>query len=332
MRLNLVTGSSGFIGTNLVKKLLENGEAVIAIDNFSSSEKWKSELHKNNSEYEFFEFDITKDLHEVLNKSKLFQKYKQIERIYNLACPASPPRYLVLSLETIKVNTDGMFNVLNLAKEFNSTILHTSTSEVYGDPLVHPQVETYRGNVSTVGPRSCYDEGKRISETICYEFKRLYNLNIKLVRIFNTYGPYMDPEDGRVITNFILQALQNKPITIYGDGLQTRSFQYIDDLIAGFLSFMETSKDFMGPVNLGNPSEFTMLELAKLVLLKIPSSSSKIKFIKMMNNNPYNKKHDPQKRKPDIALAIDILKWEPKVELSKGLKNTIEYYKTRFNL
>src|SRR5260221_1638001 len=209
MKLIIVTGSAGFIGTNLVKKLLKEGNSVIGIDNFYSSEKWKAELFKDNENYEFIEHDITNDLIKIVEKSKLFSKYKKVDEIYNLACPASPPRYINLSLETIKVNVDGTINVLELAKKYNSVILHTSTSEVYGDPMVHPQPESYRGNVSTVGPRSCYDEGKRMSETICYEYKRLFDVNVKIVRIFNTYGPYMDPEDGRVITNFILQALKS---------------------------------------------------------------------------------------------------------------------------
>ncbi len=327
MIINLVTGSSGFIGTNLVKKLLQNGECVIGIDNFSASEKWKSEFFSSDYNYEFFEFDITKDLKKVLDRSKILKKYKKIDCIYNLACPASPPRYLKLSLETIKVNTEGMFNVLEIAKQYNATILHTSTSEIYGDPLVHPQTESYRGNVNTVGPRSCYDEGKRISETICYEFKRLYDINIKVVRIFNTYGPYMDPNDGRVITNFILQALKSEDLTIYGEGLQTRSFQYIDDLIDAFLKLVETDKSFMGPINLGNPSEFTIKQLASLVLKLIPESKSKIESIKMNEDDPYNKKHDPQQRRPDISLAKNTLNWEPKVSLEEGLIKTIEYYK-----
>jgi len=327
MKTILITGSSGFIGTNLVKKLLAENNNVIAIDNFYSSEKWKADIFKDNVNYEFIEFDISdKKLGEIVKGSRLFKVSKKIDEIYNLACPASPPRYIVLSLETIKVNTDGMINVLELAKEFNAKILHTSTSEVYGDPQVHPQPENYRGNVNTVGPRSCYDEGKRISETICYEYKRLFDVDIKIVRIFNTYGPYMDPQDGRVITNFVLQALKGEDLTIYGEGNQTRSFQYIDDLLEGFAKYMQTPKDFYGPLNIGNPGEFTVKELAEIVLSKI-KSTSKLKFIEMNANDPYQKKHDPQQRRPDITLAQEKLKWAPKIALNEGLDKTIEYYK-----
>ncbi len=327
MKLIIVTGSAGFIGTNLVKKLLKEGNSVIGIDNFYSSEKWKAELFKDNENYEFIEHDITNDLIKIVEKSKLFSKYKKVDEIYNLACPASPPRYINLSLETIKVNVDGTINVLGLAKKYNSVILHTSTSEVYGDPMVHPQPESYRGNVSTVGPRSCYDEGKRMSETICYEYKRLFDVNVKIVRIFNTYGPYMDPEDGRVITNFILQALKGDDLTIYGDGKQTRSFQYIDDLLAGFEKYIATDPGFYGPMNIGNPDEFTVKELGEILLKKI-ETKSKLNFLEMDSNNPYQKKHDPQQRKPDITLAREMLKWEPKIKLNEGLDKTIEYYKS----
>ncbi len=326
MRINLITGSTGFIGTNLTKYLLEQGEVVIGLDNFSSSEKWKADLFKENSNYEFIEHDIVKDLHPALQTSKLLKVHGKIDRIFNLACPASPPRYISIAIETIDVCTRGVKNVLELAKEYNSTILQASTSEVYGDPLVHPQVETYRGNVNTVGPRSCYDEGKRMGETYCYEFHRLYGVKVKIVRIFNTYGPYMDPEDGRVVTNFILQAQAGKDLTIYGDGKQTRSFQYIDDLIQGFIKFMETEDDFIGPVNLGNPGEFTILELGELILKKI-ESSSKLEIVKLDPNDPYNKKNDPQQRKPDISLAQEKLGWSPIIKLEDGLDKTINYYK-----
>ncbi len=326
MRVNLITGSTGFIGTNLSKYLLDQGEVVIGIDNFSSSEKWKSELFSENPNYEFFEHDIVKDVHSVLEKSELFKKYGKIDRIYNLACPASPPRYISISLETLDVCTIGVRNMLDLAKEFDATILQASTSEVYGDPIVHPQLESYRGNVNTVGPRSCYDEGKRVAETFCYEYKRLFNTKVKIVRIFNTYGPYMDPSDGRVITNFILQAMEGKDLTIYGDGKQTRSFQYIDDLIQAFMKFMDTDADFIGPVNTGNPGEFTILELAELVLRKI-ETPSKIVTVEMDKNDPYDKKNDPQQRKPDITLAQEKLGWSPDIKLEEGLDKTIEYYK-----
>lgn len=327
MKLAVVTGSAGFIGTNLVKSLLEKDCAIIGIDNFYSSEEWKAELFNQNPNYEFINHDIVEPLNAVIESSKLFKKFNNIDEIYNLACPASPPRYINLSLETIKINTTGVFNILDLAKKYNSKVLHTSTSEVYGEPLIHPQIETYRGNVNTVGPRSCYDEGKRISETICYEYKRLFNTKVKIVRIFNTYGPYMDPNDGRVVTNFINQALKGENLTIYEEGKQTRSFQYIDDLISGFFKFMETEDEFYGPVNLGNPDEFTIKELAEVVL-ELIDSKSQIDYIKMDENNPYKSSHDPQQRKPDISLAKSKLDWEPKVKLEEGLKRTIEYYKT----
>jgi UDP-glucuronate decarboxylase len=326
MRVNLITGSAGFIGTNLTKHLLEQGEVVIGLDNFSSSEEWKSRLFEENENYEFFEHDTVQDFEEVLAKSELLKKYGKIDRIYNLACPASPPRYINISLETIDVCTIGVRNALNVAKKYNSTILQASTSEVYGDPLVHPQIETYRGNVNTVGPRSCYDEGKRMAETICYEYKRLFDTKIKIVRIFNTYGPYMDPSDGRVITNFVLQALLGKNLTVYDEGQQTRSFQYIDDLINGFQKFMDTEESFMGPVNLGNPVEFTIFELAEIVLSKV-NNGSQIEKIKMDPNDPYDKRNDPQQRKPDISLAKEKLGWEPVIPLAQGLDKAIEYYK-----
>ncbi len=319
MKTILITGSSGFIGTNLTKKLLAEGNRVIGLDNFSSSEKWKSEIFKENVNYEFIEFDITGNLEEALNNSKLFKESRRINGIYNMACPASPPRYAALPLETIEVNTIGIRNLLELAKKYNAKMLHSSTSEIYGDPLVHPQIETYRGNVNTVGPRSCYDEGKRIAETICYEYKHLHDVDIRIIRIFNTYGPYMDPNDGRVITNFIIQALKGEDITVYGDGEQTRSFQYIDDLLEGIEKFMELNEKFMGPVNLGNPIEFTIKELADLVLKKINSNS------KLVNKDL--PKDDPSKRKPDITLAKTKLNWEPSIKLNDGLDETIKYYK-----
>lgn len=321
----LITGSAGFMGTNLVKRALSLGNCVIGVDNFSSSEKWKSLIFEEDPCYEFFRHDICKPLGQVLKKSKLLTKAKRIDEIYNLACPASPARYIDLSLETIEVNTLGIRNALDLAKKYDSTILHTSTSEVYGDPLEHPQSETYRGNVNTVGPRSCYDEGKRIAETICYEYKRLYDLNVKIVRIFNTYGPYMDPLDGRVVTNFIQQALSGQALTLYEGGKATRSFQYIDDLLDGFTRVMETPRDVMGPINLGNPSEFTIKELAQRILTLVPTKS-KMKVVRLDKKNPYQSKHDPKQRKPDITLARKLLQWHPKIELTEGLKKTIAYY------
>jgi UDP-glucuronate decarboxylase len=326
MRVNLITGSAGFIGTNLTKHLLEQGEAVIGIDNFSSSEEWKARIFKDNEEYEFFQHDIVKPLDEILNESEILGRYGKIDRIFNLACPASPPRYINISLETIDVCTIGVRNMLEIATKYDAVMLQASTSEVYGDPLVHPQVEDYRGNVNTVGPRSCYDEGKRMGETICYEYHRLFNTKIKIVRIFNTYGPYMDPNDGRVITNFIRQALDGKNLTIYEEGKQTRSFQYIDNLIDGFLRYMETEDSFIGPMNLGNPNEFTIKQLADLVLEKI-QSNSQLEMIKMDPNDPYDKRNDPQQRRPDISLAQAKLGWDSDIPLTEGLDKTIEYYK-----
>lgn len=320
MKTAVITGSAGFIGTNLVNKLLGNEYKVIGIDNFNSSEKWKAEINKKNKNYEFFEFDITNSLEPIIGKSDLI-KQNGINEIYNLACPASPPRYMKLPFETIAVNTIGLINILELANKYKAKLLHSSTSEVYGDPHIHPQPESYRGNVNTVGPRSCYDEGKRISETICYEYKDKHNIDIKLVRIFNTYGPYMDPNDGRVITNFINQAIKNKDLTIYGDGSQTRSFQFITDLLDGFDAVMKTEKDFFGPINLGNPEEFTINELADIVLENINTKSKKV-FVELP-------KDDPKQRKPDITLARSEFNWEPRTKLKEGLKHTIQYYKTR---
>lgn len=320
----LITGSAGFIGTNLVKRLLSEGHKVLAVDNFSSAEAWKADLYADNPNYTFIKFDITdKNLQNVVEE-RLNEKanWGKITHIFNLACPASPPRYSKLPLETIKVNVDGMFNVLEIAKKYGAKLLHTSTSEVYGDPLVHPQVESYRGNVNCIGPRSCYDEGKRISETICYEYNKLFGVDIKLVRIFNTYGPYMDPEDGRVITNFINQALKGEDITIFGEGNQTRSFQYIDDLLDGFMKYMEAETPF-GPINLGNPGEFTIKELAEIVI-KMTNSSSKLVY----SDLPVD---DPKQRKPDNSKANELLKWEPKITLEEGLKKTIDYYFARLN-
>lgn len=321
-KIALITGSAGFIGTNLVKKLLSEKFKVVAVDNFSAAEKWKADLFKKNDSYDFIELDITApDFVHKINSSKFLKEGGKIEEIYNLACPASPPRYANLALETIAASTTGLIQVLELARAHGAKVLHTSTSEVYGDPLVHPQTEDYRGNVNTVGPRSCYDEAKRISETICYEYQRLHAVEIKLVRIFNTYGPYMDVQDGRVITNFINQALNNEDITIYGQGEQTRSFQFITDLLDGFEKAMQTGTDFFGPVNLGNPGEFTIKQLAEKVLTMIPTKS-KIVYKPLPQD-------DPKVRKPDITKAREMLGWEPKVNLEEGLAATIEYYRNR---
>jgi len=322
-KVALVTGSTGFIGTNLIKKLLERNYYVTGVDNFSSSEKWKSGVFESNNNYEFFEYDITENLNSILSQSKFISEQKRIDEIYNLACPASPPRYLKLPFETIKVSTQGVFNILEIAKKYNSKILHASTSEIYGDPLEHPQKETYRGNVNTIGPRSCYDEGKRISETICYEFNKEFNIDVRVIRIFNTYGPFMDPNDGRVITNFINQALKNEDITIYGNGSQTRSFQYIDDLIKGIEKMMNLEQPTFGPINMGNPEEFTIKELAELILQLIQTKSKMV-----YKDLP---KDDPMQRRPDITEARNILNWGPKINLQEGLAKTIEYYKSKIS-
>ncbi len=309
----LITGSAGFIGTNLTKWHLANGDKVIGIDNFSSADKWKSSLHSKNKNYKFLNLDISKSFSDEVK----MLSGETIDYIYNLACPASPPRYQALPLETIAVNTLGIINVLDLALDTGAKVLQASTSEVYGDPLEHPQKETYRGNVNTVGPRSCYDEGKRIAETICYEYKKK-GVDIKIARFFNTYGPFMDPDDGRVVTNFILQSINNKNITIFGKGSQTRSFQYIDDLITAITTFISIDNLF-GPLNIGNPGEFTILELAEIVL-ELTKSKSKLVFKDLPAD-------DPLQRRPDITEAKEKLSWVPKVQLKEGLKKTINYFK-----
>lgn len=308
MKTILVTGGAGFIGSHLCKRLLEEGNRVIAVDNFlTSSPKNIEELFKF-KEFVFLERDI------------IFPLYiaEKIDQIYNLACPASPIHYQKNAIRTIKANTLGVINMLGLAKAKKARILQASTSEVYGDPEVHPQPESYRGNVNPDGPRACYDEGKRCAETLFFDYFRQHDVDIRIIRIFNTYGPNMHPNDGRVVSNFIVQALKNEEITIYGDGQQSRSFQYVDDLVEGMLKMM--NQDYIGPVNLGNPIEFTMKELADEVLSLIPESKSKIVYKELPTD-------DPRKRKPDISLAKEKLDWEPKIKLEKGLKPTIEYFK-----
>ena len=309
MKKILVTGSAGFIGSHLCKRLLEEGNHVIAVDNFlTGSPKNIEDLFKH-KDFTFLERDI------------IFPLYiaEDIDEIYNLACPASPVHYQKNAIRTIKANTLGVINMLGLAKAKKARILQASTSEVYGDPDVHPQPESYRGNVNPYGPRACYDEGKRCAEALFFDYYRQNQVDIKVIRIFNTYGPNMDSNDGRVVSNFIVEALKNEDITIYGDGLQSRSFQYVDDLVEGMIKMME-SNDFIGPVNLGNPDEFTMKELADKVLTLIPESKSKIVYKEL----PID---DPRKRKPDISLAKKKLGWEPKIKLEDGLKSTIEYFR-----
>jgi UDP-glucuronate decarboxylase len=304
----LITGGAGFIGSHLCERLLNDGNKIICLDNlFTGSENNISNL-MDNPDFEFVNHDITNPFYR-----------DGIDEIYNLACPASPIHYQINPIKTVKTCTIGVINMLGLAKKNNAKILQASTSEVYGDPDVHPQTEGYNGNVNPLGYRSCYDEGKRCSETLFMDYYREHNLKIKIVRIFNTYGPNMAVNDGRVVSNFINQAINNNEITINGNGNQTRSFQYIDDLLNGMIKMMETEKSFIGPVNLGNPNEISMNELASIVI-RLTKSNSKIIF----NNLPQD---DPKRRNPDISLAIKKLNWNPEYDLDEGLINTIKYFK-----
>ena len=307
MKRILVTGGAGFIGSHLCAKLLECGNKVICLDNLftGSVENIKPLLGDKN--FKFFEHDITEEYQD------------EVDEIYNLACPASPPHYQYNAIKTLKTSVLGIINMLELAKACKAKILQASTSEVYGDPQIHPQSESYTGNVNPVGPRSCYDEGKRCAETFMREYRRQENIDTKIVRIFNTYGPNMAINDGRVVSNFIIQALRNEDITIYGDGLQTRSFCYIDDLIEGLIKMMESPA--IGPINLGNPSERSILDLARLVI-KLTSSNSKITYTQLP-------KDDPMRRQPNIKLAEKELGWRPKTDIEQGLVKTIEYFKER---
>jgi UDP-glucuronate decarboxylase len=302
----LVTGGAGFLGSHLCKKLLEQGNDVICVDNLYTGTKRNIYPLLDKPNFEFMRHDIT------------FPLYLEVDEIYNLACPASPIHYQNDPVQTTKVNVHGAINMLGLAKRVKAKIFQASTSEVYGDPEVHPQPESYRGSVNPIGPRSCYDEGKRCAETLFFDYYRQHKLRIKIARIFNTYGPNMHPYDGRVVSNFILQALQNKPLTVYGDGSQSRSFCYVDDLIDGFSRLMQSDDDFTGPVNLGNPVEFTMIELADQVK-ELTNSKSEIKFEPLPED-------DPKQRQPDIALAKEKLGWEPKMPLRPGLEKTIQYF------
>jgi UDP-glucuronate decarboxylase len=302
----LVTGGAGFLGSHLCANLLEQGCEVICLDNLYTGTKRNIYPLLNEPNFEFMRHDIT------------FPLYLEVDEIYNLACPASPIHYQNDPVQTTKVNVHGAINMLGLAKRVKAKIFHASTSEVYGDPEVHPQPESYRGSVNPIGPRSCYDEGKRCAETLFFDYLRQHKLRIKVARIFNTYGPNMHPYDGRVVSNFILQALQNKPLTVYGDGSQSRSFCYVDDLIDGFLRLMQSSDDFTGPVNLGNPVEFDMIELAEQVK-ELTNSKSEIIYEPLPED-------DPRQRQPDITLAKNKLGWEPKVPLREGLEKTIAYF------
>ncbi len=302
----LVTGGAGFLGSHLCEKLLGNGHDVICADNLFTGSK-ENILHlMDNPYFEFLRHDIT------------FPLFVEVDEVYNLACPASPIHYQYDPVQTTKTSVHGAINMLGLAKRTKAKILQASTSEVYGDPAVHPQTEDYWGNVNPVGPRSCYDEGKRCAETLFFDYYREHQVKIKVARIFNTYGPRMHPNDGRVVSNFIVQALQNNDITIYGDGSQTRSFCYVDNLIDGLIKLMETNDDVTGPINIGNPNEFTIKELAEKII-ELTQSSSKLIYKSLPEN-------DPVRRQPDITLANKILGWKPTVELEEGLTHTINYF------
>ena len=303
---NLVTGGAGFIGSHICRVLLEQGEEVICLDNLSSGQLRNVESLSSFANFTFIKADVVEPIDLA------------VDRIYNLACPASPPFYQADPIQTSKTSVLGAINVLELARRTGARVLQASTSEVYGDPLEHPQSETYWGNVNPIGVRSCYDEGKRMAESLFFDYHRKYNVEIKVIRIFNTYGPNMRRDDGRVVSNFITQALQDRPITIYGDGSQTRSFCYVDDLVAGIFAAMNCPADLTGPFNLGNPNEFTVLELAKLVT-RLVKSNSKLEFIKL----PLD---DPKQRKPDIRQALHLLDWKPETNLTEGISETIRYF------
>lgn len=320
MKNVIIFGGAGFIGTNLTKRLLDQGNKVICVDNFFTGRAPNIQQFKDNDNYFLLKHDVTNpDCYEKLRILIEDVFYNFVDEIYNLACPASPPKYQIDPIYTIYTSL-AVIDMCKLAMEFDAKILHSSTSEVYGDPDSnhHPQTEDYRGNVNTMGPRACYDEGKRLAETILYEASKR-GCKCKVIRIFNTYGPYMDPNDGRVISNFVCQALQNKPITIYGDGTQTRSFQYIDDLLNGIELMMNTEDSFIGPVNIGSPFEFTMEELAVIVLELIPESKSKIIYKALP-------KDDPLQRKADVTKMTNKTGWKPEITLQEGLEKTIEYF------
>lgn len=304
----LVTGGAGFIGSHLIERLLERGDTVVSVDNYFTGQKKNIAPHEGNPNFTAIEHDIVEPLLNI-----------DADQIYNLACPASPIHYQYNPIKTIKTSTIGMINMLGLAKRCGARILQASTSEVYGDPHVHPQVESYWGNVNPIGIRSCYDEGKRVAETLCMDYHRAHNLDVRIIRIFNTYGPRMHPQDGRVVSNFIMQALEGKPITIYGEGQQTRSFCYVDDLVSGMMSMMDQS-GFVGPVNLGNPVELSMKELAERIV-RLTNSSSSLEYKELPQD-------DPKQRQPDISLAKEKLSWEPTVAIEQGLERTIEYFRT----
>lgn len=306
MKRILVTGGAGFLGSHLCERLLAEGNEVISLDNYFTGQK-KNIVHlMDNPFFEVIRHDVTMPF------------FIEVDEIYNLACPASPIHYQYNGIKTVKTSVMGAINMLGLAKRIKAKILQASTSEVYGDPKIHPQPESYWGHVNPIGERSCYDEGKRVAETLFMNYHQQNNVRIKIARIFNTYGPRMHPNDGRVVSNFIVQALKNESITIYGEGTQTRSFQYVDDLISGFIKLMATREDFTGPVNMGNPGEFTILELAQQVI-DLTGSKSKLVFKPLPSD-------DPLQRQPDISLAKKELGWEPKIQLQEGLVKTIAYF------
>ena len=306
----LVTGGAGFLGSHLCERLIARGDEVICVDNYFTGSRSNIAQLMGNPNFEVIRHDVT------------FPLYVEVDQIYNLACPASPVHYQHDPVQTTKTSVHGAINMLGLAKRLNARILQASTSEVYGDPSVHPQPEEYWGNVNPIGPRSCYDEGKRCAETLFFDYHRQHSLPIKVMRIFNTYGPRMHPNDGRVVSNFIMQALKGDPITIYGEGLQTRSFCYVDDLIEGMIRLMDSAPEVTGPINIGNPGEFTMLELAELVIALTGSRS-------VIEHRPLPQ-DDPKQRRPDITKAKALLDWEPTIPLRDGLERTIHYFRSRF--
>jgi UDP-glucuronate decarboxylase len=302
----LVTGGAGFIGSHLCKRLVEAGHDVLCVDNFYTGRRQNLYELLSNPRFELVRHDVC------------FPLYVEVDEIYNLACPASPIHYQFDPVQTTKTSVHGAINMLGLAKRVKAKILQASTSEVYGDPSVHPQTEEYWGNVNPIGPRSCYDEGKRCAETLFFDYRRQHNLGIKVARIFNTYGPRMHPRDGRVVSNFIVQALQNQDITVYGDGSQTRSFCYVDDLVEGLMRLMGTPEDVTGPINLGNPNEFTIKQLA-LSVIELTNSLSRIEYKTLPTD-------DPKQRQPNIQKAMELLDWKPIIQLKDGLKQTIAYF------
>ena len=303
----LVTGGAGFLGSHLCERLLERGDEVLCVDNYFTGRRQNIEHLLQNPRFEAMRHDITLPL------------FVEVDQIFNLACPASPVHYQFDPVQTLKTSVHGAINMLGLAKRIKAKIFQASTSEVYGDPTVHPQPESYWGNVNPLGPRACYDEGKRAAETLFFDYHRQHGVKIKVARIFNTYGPRMHPNDGRVVSNFIMAALRNKPISVFGEGQQTRSFCYVDDLISGFIALMDSADDFSGPCNLGNPSEFTILQLATLVI-EMTKSKSQLAYHPLPAD-------DPKQRQPDITLAKTRLNWTPSIELREGLQKTIEYFR-----